>query len=152
MKKKLLLAIPILAIVIQFLPAPAKTNPPVDPARTLQAVMKPPAAVAGILERACADCHSNETRWPWYANVAPVSWPVRRHVEDGRKHVNFSEWLKPGDTNFTDWNTLEDICESVKSGEMPLAGYDWLHPEAKLTDADRQAVCAWVDQAFEGAK
>jgi hypothetical protein len=152
MKKKLFLSLPVVAIVIQFLPAPAKSNPPVDPARTFKAVMKPPAEVDAIVQRACMDCHSNETKWPWYADVAPVSWPVRHHVEDGRRHLNFSEWLKPGEANFSDWNTLEDICATVRDKTMPLPRYDWMHPEAKLTDADRQAVCGWVDRAFSGAK
>lgn len=152
MKKRLLLAAA-LFVVIQFLPlAPAKTNPPVDPARTFTAVMKPPPAVSAILQRACVDCHSNETKWPWYADVAPVSWPVRRHVADGRKHLNLSEWLQPGETSFSSWSDLEDICTAVKEKTMPLAGYDWMHPEAKLTDADRQAICQWVDSALGGAK
>ncbi|MSV31536.1 MAG: cytochrome C [Bryobacterales bacterium] len=146
MKKLLLLAA--VAALIQFAPAPPKTNPQSDPARTFAAVMKPPAAVQNIFHRACFDCHSNETIWPWYASVAPVSWPVRKHVEDGRKHINFSEWLKPGETNFTAWSDLEDICKAVREKTMPLPYYDWLHPQAKLSAADRQTVCQWVDTAI----
>jgi hypothetical protein len=152
MKKKLLLAVAALFVVIQFFPRqPAKTNPPVDPARTFAAVMKPPQNVRNILRHACFDCHSNETQWPWYAGVAPFSWLVRRHVEDGRKHVNFSEWLKPEETAFTSWSDLEDVCKVLRDKSMPLPGYDWLHPHAKLSDSDRLSVCTWVDAAISGA-
>ena len=146
MKKLLLLAA--VAVLIQFIPAPPKTNPQSDPARTFAAVMKPPAAVQNIFHRACFDCHSNETIWPWYAHVAPVSWPVRKHVENGRKHINFSEWLKPGETSFSNWSDLEDICKAVRDKTMPLPYYDWLHPQAKLSAEDRLAVCEWVDDAI----
>ncbi|MFN0101900.1 MAG: heme-binding domain-containing protein [Bryobacteraceae bacterium] len=149
MKKKLLLAVAAVFVIIQFFPpAPAKTNPPVDPARTFASVMKPPPQVQNILRRACADCHSNETRWPWYADVAPISWPVRNHVIDGRKHLNFSEWLKPGETTFSGWSDLEDICKVLRDKSMPLLGYDWMHSQATLSGADRQTVCAWVDTAL----
>jgi len=142
MKKKIVLGLAAFGVLIQLLPAPAKTNPPTDPARTFAATMKPPAAVQNIFNRACRDCHSNETQWPWYANVAPVSWPVRNHVNEGRKHLNFSEWLN-------DWSTLEDICKSVRENTMPLPYYDWMHPEAKLTPAERASVCEWVDSKLK---
>ena len=146
--KKLLLLAAALAVIIQFIPAPPKTNPQSDPARAFSAVMKPPAAVQNIFHRACFDCHSNETIWPWYANIAPVSWPVRKHVEDGRKHINFSEWLKPGEPSFSNWSDLEAICKAVREKTMPLPYYDWLHPQAKLSAEDRQTVCQWVDAAI----
>ena len=79
--KKLLLLGAAVAALIQFIPAPPKTNPQSEPARTFAVSMKPPAVVQNILQRACFDCHSNETKWPWYADVAPVAWPVRKHVK-----------------------------------------------------------------------
>jgi hypothetical protein len=152
MKSKLLLALPALAVLIQFVPAPAKTNPPVDPARTFLAVMKPPPDVQSLLQRACADCHSNETKWPWYADVAPISWPVRNHVLDGRRHLNLSEWLKPGETSFSNWSDLEDLGKAVANNSMPLFGYDWMHPEARLTQAERNRLAQWADSAIGGPK
>jgi hypothetical protein len=113
--------------------------------------MKPPQPVSAILDRACLDCHSNETKWPWYSNIAPVSWLVRSHVDEGRKHLNLSEWLKPDETAFSSWSDLEGVCTSVRDGNMPLPYYDWLHPEAKLSPADRQALCAWVNNAIANA-
>jgi len=152
MKKKSLLGMLASFVLIQFVPAPAKTNPPADPARSFTAAMKPSEGVQSILKRACYDCHSNETIWPWYAHVAPVSWIVRQHVDDGRRHLNFSEWLKPGETSFTSWSDLEGVCKVLREKSMPLPGYDWVHREAKVSHADEQAVCAWVDRAISGAK
>ena len=71
---------------------------------------------------------------------------------EGRKHVNFSEWLKPGESSFSSWSDLEDVCKVLREKSMPILGYDWLHGDAKLTAADRQAVCVWVDAAIGGAK
>jgi uncharacterized membrane protein len=148
MKKKILLTIPLLAIALQFVPAPAKTNPPVDPTRSFDTVMKPPPEVRDILRRACYDCHSDETKWPWYADVAPVSWPVRKHVVDGRRHLNFSQWLKAGETKYTAWSDFEEIGISVLDKSMPIPGYDLMHPEAKLTQAERELIAKWVDTAI----
>lgn len=152
MKKKFLLALPLLAIALQFVPAPAKTNPPVDPARSFDTVMKPPPEVRDILHRACYDCHSNETKWPWYADIAPVSWPVRKHVVDGRRHLNFSQWLKAGETKYSDWSDFEEIGISVLDKSMPIPGYDLMHPEAKLTQAERELIAKWVDTAISSPK
>jgi len=85
-----------------------------------------------LAERACFDCHSNESVWPWYSNVAPVSWLVQDHVDEGRAHINFSDWINSGD--------VDELSEVVEKGEMPLASYLLLHPEAKLTDAERAAL------------
>ena len=122
-------------VLLQF-KQPERSNPPV-----VSEIDAPPE-IARILERACYDCHSNRTTWPWYANVAPVSWWVADHVEEGR-----------GDLNFTDWpvfdfeaieHGLRDIDQQVSSGEMPLPAYLWLHPEARLSDADRDRLLDWA--------
>ena len=148
MRKKLALLALTAFLAIQLVPAPAADNPPSDPNRAFHTVMQPPPDVHAILRRACYDCHSNETKWPWYAYVAPVSWPVRDHVLKGRKHLNFSEWLKPGEKQFTSWSDLEEIAQSVADQSMPLPGYDLMHPEAKLTPAERETVSRWADAAI----
>jgi Haem-binding domain len=151
-KKTLLAALAVFA-VIQFVPAaPPKTNPPSDPAKGFAQVMKPPPAIVAILKRACYDCHSHDTVWPWYADIAPVSWLVRDHVVDGRKHLNFSEWLRGTETEFSDWSAVEEICKRVEDATMPMPGYVWLHPEAALAEADKKAICAWVDGALAGSR
>jgi len=87
-----------------------------------------------LAARACFDCHSNLTKWPWYSNVAPVSWLVQRDVEAGRAQFNFSEWNKPQDVS------AGDIADAVRGGSMPPWYYTLPHPNAKLTRAERDAL------------
>ncbi len=122
--------------VLAQLVRPEKTNPPVT------GELKAPAAVATVLRRACYDCHSNESKWPWYSQVAPVSWLVTRDVNEGRKHLNFSVWESYEAGRKA--KKLEGIAEEVGQGEMPMAIYVPLHPEAKLSDADKALVVEWA--------
>lgn len=114
-------------LLIQLLPLGRDhTNPPV--------VQEPPwdsPATRALAVRACFDCHSNETVWPWYSNLAPASWLVARDVSEARGYLNFSDWL-PGDVD------LDDLEEVVAGGEMPPAQYKLLHPGARLTGAEGQ--------------
>ncbi|HET7434861.1 MAG TPA: heme-binding domain-containing protein [Thermoanaerobaculia bacterium] len=136
--KRILLALVIIFALMQFV-RPQLTNPPVDPARKLVA----PPQVQTILDRSCRDCHSNETAWPWYSQVAPISWWLADHVKDGRRELNLSEFRSYSARKSN--KKLEEICEQVKEAEMPLKSYLPLHPSAKLSDADRQTLCAWTD-------
>lgn len=106
-----------------------------------------PPRVVEILERSCGDCHSHRTRWPWYAYVAPMSWLVAHHVEEGRQHLNLSRWGELAD--YRRFKTLEEICDEVESKDMPLPIYTPLHPETKLTDADVRALCDWTQELRE---
>ena len=115
---------------------PARTNPTADAPR---AIGDP--AVETILRRACFDCHSNETRWPWYSAVAPSSWLVVRDVNEGRSEMNFSNWKDPKGELRT------EICEKVREGEMPMKIYLPLHAEARLTEADKTALCDWANRS-----
>ena len=122
---------------------PARTNPPVDPQKEITAHMQVDPAVMATLSRACNDCHSNRTEWPWYSNVAPVSWLLAHDVNDGREELNFSEWgaskeKEPG-------KLLGKICSEVTEGEMPMATYTLIHPQAKLTREEVQNVCRWTN-------
>ena len=130
-------------VCIQFV-RPARTNPPTDSTRTLFARMHVPPQTAAVLERACRDCHSNDTRWPWYSNVAPVSWFVIDHVNHGRRHFNYSDWAqyKPADAA----KLIKDSCTVVRKGSMPLPEYVRLHSETRLTPHDIEALCSWVDK------
>jgi hypothetical protein len=121
---------------------PARSNPPEDATQTLEALLKPPAEVNAVLARACADCHSSRTRWPWYTNIAPVSWWTVNHVEEGRRELSFSTWgtYKPR----RQAHKLEEICEQMKAGEMPMASYVRAHGDAKLSAADVTLVCDWA--------
>lgn len=143
MKKVLRVAASALAILfagVQFV-RPERHNPPVEAGRSLESHVAVPAEVGSVLERACMDCHSNRTRWPWYSNVAPASWFVADHVSEGRSELNFSDWARYDPSEMGE--VLEQVCREVKGGAMPLASYVVLHPEAKLSDADVRTLCDW---------
>ncbi len=119
-------------------------NPPVDPSKDLYATATIPADVRAILRRSCDDCHSNETHWPWYSYVAPVSWLVSFDVREGREDMSFSEWATyPDDTK---QQKLRAICRRVRQGEMPDGKYTLIHRSARLSAADRQALCRWTEE------
>lgn len=94
-----------------------------------------------LFARACGDCHSNETTWPWYTNIAPISWRIQQHVDEGREKLNVSEWG-------TGEQEAGDAGEKVQQGEMPPFDYLLLHPEARLSDADSQALVNGLDATF----
>lgn len=123
--------------VIQLLPVGAeRTNPPVvaepawDSPRTRE-----------LFVRACADCHSNETRWPWYSKVAPASWLVAYDVAEGREHLNVSEWNRPQ-------KDAHEAAEEVRDGEMPYRGYTLTHPEARFDEATKRELIAGLAATF----
>lgn len=126
----------VILIGIQFIPTLPKTNPPAT------AAIEIPGAVESIVKRSCFDCHSNETVWPWYSRVAPMSLFVSHHVEEGREHLNFSEWknLPAGEQK----KLLDEILEEVEEGNMPLGSYTWIHGEAKLTGTDVNLMLRWL--------
>jgi hypothetical protein len=138
-----LLVVGAAVVIAQFVPV-NRTNPPVDQQQDFVVCMKPPAAVAAAIERSCRDCHTNRTIWPAYSRVAPISWLVADDVHEGRAHLNFSEWGKLDARRSA--RKLEDVCDEVKAGGMPLRKYTLLHPAAKLTEADVQAICRWTDE------
>lgn len=146
--KRVLLAGIALLVLIQFIPVTG-TNPPVDPAQAIAASVNVPSDVAAILARACQDCHSHHTTWPWYSRIAPVSWLVINDVHEGRRELNFSEW---GRSNARRQDRkLKEICEQVERGKMPMPIYTVMHPQAKLTASDRKAICDWTEMARKGA-
>jgi hypothetical protein len=140
------LAVTILFVSVQFV-RPNKTNPPVVQAETIESHVRLTPEVAGIFERACKDCHSNQTVWPWYAQVAPISWFVTDHVNHGRKHLNFSRW-SAYDREQADW-LLGAMCMTAERGRMPLSSYTRMHHSSRLSTLDVQTICAW-SQAERG--
>ncbi len=128
-------------IGLQFV-RPDRTNPPAPAAASLQA--KTPPDIKALLDRSCRECHSNETRWPWYSNVAPMSWMVANDVHHARDHFNYSEWntYPSGDQD----KLLGAMCALVTRGRMPLPSYLLIHWDAKLSAADVTALCTWSDK------
>ncbi len=134
------IGLPLAFLFIQLL-GPVKTNPPFETSRTLAAQLRVTTQVKGILERACQNCHSHETEWPWYSNVAPVSWFVIDHVDHARREMNFSNWAQYDRKKMI--TRLEEMCELVTEAEMPLPPYLWMHDEAHLTADDVRTLCEW---------
>ena len=122
---------------------PLRTNPPVVPGHDLMAANPPPPPIAALLRAACYDCHSHETKWPWYSHIAPASWLVVDDVKKGRQHMNLSEWPQASPERAA--KQLERISEEVDYQEMPPGKYTLLHPEARLTADQRQALIHWAD-------
>lgn len=95
-----------------------------------------------LFNRACADCHSNETKYPWYSNVAPVSWLVAHDIEEGREHFNVSLW------GIQKKNEGEDAAKEVREGKMPMWIYTLTHPEARLSETEKQALISGLEKTF----
>jgi len=122
---------------------PERTNPPVDAARTITARMQVPPQVNAILDRSCRDCHSHETRWPWYSHVAPVSWLLVDDVNAAREEMNLSEWAQYQPDEAVE--ILEDACGQMRARKMPLPKYIALHPGTRLSDAEIAVFCGWTE-------
>lgn len=140
MKKVILGGIALLVVfglAIQLVPyGKDHTNPPV----VAEPNWDSPQTKA-LYDRACADCHSNDTNWPWYTNIAPVSWLVQHDVEDGRRHLNTSVWG-------TQRVETHEIGEVILEGEMPMPIYTVMHPEANLTQSEKQALAQGLLATF----
>ena len=136
----------VLFVGIQFI-RPARTNPQIDPSLTIEAHTQMTPEVASIFDRSCRDCHSHKTVWPWYTNVAPVSWWLTDHVNSGRQDLNLSEWGKL--TRDRQDRKLRQICDEVTDGQMPLSTYLPMHPVARLSEQDKKTLCDWTDAQRE---
>jgi hypothetical protein len=120
---------------------PDITVQPSDPAQDLITLTQPDAEVAALLRTACYDCHSNETAYPWYDRITPVNWWVQHHVDEGRAEGNFSNWGELPEKKRKHF--AEEAVEFIEAGEMPLPSYTWMHGEAKLNGAQKQALAAF---------
>ncbi|MEO7192985.1 MAG: heme-binding domain-containing protein [Vicinamibacterales bacterium] len=123
-------------VLVQFIRADRSNPPP-------EIEMPAPPEVQTILRRSCYDCHSNQTRWPWYSNVAPVSWVVARDVHQGRQHLNLSTWNRLSLEKQP--RAIREIWEQVAEGEMPMSLYLPLHPDARLSADDKATLLAWAE-------
>lgn len=121
---------------------PASTNPPVK--NDFLAAAKPAAAIAASLRAACYDCHSHETRWPFYARTAPISWLIASDVSGGRAHLNFSEWPTEPERAA---KKLDRINEVLDYREMPPKKYTLIHTDARLTEGQRKEILDWTTAA-----
>lgn len=148
MGKKLLLAALVILIGIQFIrPEPNEgRSTPFD----IKHAYSVPEPVARVLQVACNDCHSNKTQYPWYAKVQPVAWWLDGHIQEGKEHLNFSEFTR--DRLAVQNHKFEEIIEMVEEGEMPLHSYTYLglHKEANLSEAEKELLIRWAKDQMEG--
>jgi len=146
--KRILLILLIALLAIQFV-RPAK-NESTDKSKHISKLYAVPADVNTILTKACNDCHTNNTIYPWYAEVQPVTWWLDDHIKEGKKHLNFDEY-----TTFSlrkQYHKMEEVVEQVKEKEMPLNSYTWVHRDAKLTDAEHVALTTWAQSVMDTMK
>lgn len=143
MKKKLAyLALTLLSLfVLLQLTNPARTNPPVK--TDFIATLDPPGEIAATLVASCYDCHSYETKWPWYSHVAPMSWLIANDVNGGRSHLNLSEW--PSNDTKRAVHRLDEMSDQIGNGIMPPKKYTAIHAGARLTDSQRKVLTDWLD-------
>ena len=134
----------VIAFAVAQLFRPARTNPPTDASRTIQAHEGMTSGLVVVLDRACRDCHSNGTVWPWYTQIAPLSWLMAYGVNEGRKAVNFSDWAayRPDRQR----ELLLESCRDATKGKMPGA-YTLLHPDMRLSTQDVETICAAARKA-----
>jgi hypothetical protein len=133
-------------VIIQFFRID-KANPPIVESETLEAAVSVPPDVTLILGRSCNDCHSHKSIYPWYSNVQPVAWWLKDHINDARRHLNFSVFNTY--TKKKQHHKLEEVCDEVKAGKMPLPSYVWGHSEAALSDSEKQTLCDWANAERE---
>lgn len=133
--KRIGVALIVVLVGIQLVPV-NRTNPAIT-----REVKWDAPATHDLAERACFDCHSNETTWPWYGYVAPISWRLADHINEGRGVLNFSTWDQPN----TD---LDEVVENIEENEMPLSDFLLMHPEAKLTAAEKTTLIAGFKATF----
>lgn len=138
--KKILLVLLIVFIVIQFF-RPEKNVSAQTSRNDITTQYSMPGDVKQIMDKACFDCHSNNTKYPWYAEIQPVAWWLANHVEEGKEHINYSEFTSYGLRK--QYHKLEETEEMVKENEMPLDSYTWMHRDAKLTTEERQRITQW---------
>ena len=133
--KKILIVLLVLFIIIQFFRID-KTNPPVNKGMDFLTIKNTPENIASKIKASCYDCHSNETKYPWYSNIQPVAWFLKDHIDEGRKKLNFSTFATYEPKRQA--HKLFETVEMIETDEMPLESYLLAHPEAKMTAEEKQ--------------
>ena len=139
--KKIILGIVVLLVIIQFF-RPEKNSSTGISENHISKKYATPDEVKIILDKACYDCHSNNTKYPWYANFQPVAWWLDHHVDEGKGEINFDEFLTYPAKKAR--HKMEEVNEMVKEGEMPLNSYTWVHKDAVLTQAEKLVLAEWA--------
>jgi hypothetical protein len=144
--KRFFLFLLLVFIVIQFF-RPEKNNGQSPASTHINTVAPMSDSVQVIFKKACNDCHSNKTNYPWYANVQPVTWWLADHVKDGKRELNVDSFASYSLRK--QYRKLQETIEQVKEGKMPLNSYTWIHNEAKLTDAEKSVITNWASASID---
>lgn len=140
--KNILLALLLALLVIQFF-HPKKNISKVTSTNHISSIYTLPSDVGGILSKACYDCHSNNTRYPWYNNIQPLAWWLDDHVNEGKNELNFDEFATYRIAK--QYHKIEEVIEQVKEGEMPLSSYTFIHSAADLNGQQRSLLVNWAE-------
>jgi hypothetical protein len=138
--KRILIALLIIFVLIQFIRPEKNKSQGISP-NDISTIYPVPDSVQSILKVACYDCHSNNTRYPWYAEIQPVAWWLNNHIKDGKKDLNFSEFTKYRIRK--QYVKFEQIIKLVKGNSMPLSSYTWIHKDAILSGQQKHAIIEW---------
>lgn len=149
MFKKIMLVLLAALVVIQFIHPKKNTSEGPQP-NYIGNNYAVPADVKSIMEKACNDCHSNNTRYPWYAKIQPVDWWLNTHVLDGKKEINFDEFSNRSPRY--QYRKMEEVIEQVKEREMPLKSFTWTHKDARLTSIEREKMTGWAQSVMDAMK
>lgn len=149
MKKKLLWIVLGLIVIIQFI-RPTKNNNPEVSANQIYSMYATSNEVKTILDKACNDCHSNVTKYPWYNNIQPIAWFVSHHVNEGKEHLNFSEFGAYNPKRQS--KKLDEVIDEVKEGGMPLSSYTLIHTNAKLSQEEKTTLTQWAQSIMDSIK
>lgn len=147
--KKIAIALLVILVAIQFF-RPEKNTESAITENHIYNVYSTTNEVKTILDKACNDCHTNNTKYPWYASIQPVAWWLNDHIKDGKKHLNFSEYK-----NYNlrrQYHKMEEVIEQVKEGEMPLNSYTLTHGDAKLTSDEQALLTGWAQSIMDTMK
>jgi DNA replicative helicase MCM subunit Mcm2 (Cdc46/Mcm family) len=147
--KKIILVLLVVLIIMQFF-HPAQNVSAATSPNSISSVYSVPANVDTILKKACNDCHSNNTRYPWYNNIQPVAWWLNSHVHDGKRGLNFDEFKSYRISK--QYHRMQDIIDEVKEGDMPLGSYTLIHTNAKLSEEEKAAIIKWAGEIRDTMK
>ena len=151
MKKRniLLLGIVCAVVIIQFI-RPERNNSVQEQAESMVAIYHPPDSIRLIIQQSCSDCHSNNTRYPWYAAVQPVRWFLEYHIRNGKKELNLDEFAAYSRKRRI--HKLKAIKNQITDGDMPLPSYLWMHKEARLSKNQKEQLTTWIDKLVDSLK
>lgn len=137
------LGVIVVLVLLQFF-QPERNSSSLDPELDMLTLASPPEQITNLIRTACYDCHSNQTAYPWYSRISPLSWYLNKHIEQGKEELNFSDYGQMDKA--VKIGALADFCDAVDAGTMPLQSYLLIHKEARLSPEQSEALCLWSEE------